>query len=73
MESKYDHKNALINNMQLQVMHEGMKAEMDKEKLEKLKQEYNPTSEHVFDSIWNIEDKLDMDTSENNDNVVNSL
>ena len=48
-----------------------MKAEMDKEKLEKLKQEYNPTSEHVFDSIWNIEDELDMDTSENYDNNVN--
>ena len=56
MESKWDHHDALINNTQLQIIHEGLKAEMDKEKLEKLKQEYDPTSEHVFESIWNIED-----------------
>ena len=31
MESKCDHNNALINITQLQIIHEGMKAEIDKE------------------------------------------
>ena len=32
MESKYDHNTALMNNTQLQIIHEGIKQEMDKEK-----------------------------------------
>ena len=41
MESKCDHNDALINNTQLQIIHEGLKAEVDKEKLKKkLKMEY---------------------------------
>ena len=46
---------------------------MDKEKLKKLKQEYNPASEVIFDSIWNIEDNSDTEIKENNDNIVNKL
>ena len=33
-ESIYDHNNTLINNTQLQIIHEGIKQEMYKEKLE---------------------------------------
>ena len=33
MQSKCDHNDALINNTELQIIHEGMKAEMDNEKL----------------------------------------
>ena len=73
MELKCDHNDALINNTQLQIIHKGLKAEVDKEKLKKLKKEYDPTSEYVFDSIWDIKDDLDMDTSENNDNIVKTL
>ena len=51
MELKCDHNNALINNIKLQIIHKGLKAEVDKENLEKLKREYNPTSEYVFPSF----------------------
>ena len=46
---------------------------MDKEKLEKLKEEYDPTSEIIFDSIWTIKDNSDMEIKENNGNIVNKL
>ena len=35
MESKSDHNTALMNNTQLQIIHKGIKQEMNKEKLEK--------------------------------------
>ena len=42
MESKHDHNSALMNNTQLHIIHDGIKHEMEKEKLEKLKKEYVP-------------------------------
>ena len=71
MESKCDHNEALINNTQLQIIHEGLKAEIDKEKLENS----NRKQSNFKTCIWfHLEqDELDMDTSENKDNAVNSL
>ena len=73
MESKYDHNTALINNTQLQIIHEGIKQEMEMEKLEKLKNEYNPSSEIIIESIWNIEDESDKEKDENNENIATKL
>ena len=35
---------------------------MDKEKLEKLKEEYNPSSEIILEPTWNMEDNCDEKT-----------
>ena len=48
IESKHDHNSALMNNTELQINHEGIKHELDKEKLEKLKEEYDPSSEIIL-------------------------
>ena len=73
MESKHDHNTALMNNTQLHIIHEGIKQDMDKEKVERLKEEYDPSSEIIFESIWNIEDDSNKKTDENNDNIVTKL
>ena len=73
MESKYDHNTTLINNTQLQIIHEGLKQEMDKEKLEKLKKEYDQSSEIVLESKWNIEYESDKETDENKENIVTKI
>merc|ERR1712240_291352 len=73
MESKYDHNTALMNNTQLQIIHEGIKHEMDKEKLEKLKEEYDPSSEIMLKSDWNTDDDFSEEAEENNDKIVNKL
>lgn len=51
-ESKLDHNTALMNNTELQIIHEGIKHKLDKEKLEKLKEEYDPSSEIILESNW---------------------
>ena len=42
-ESKLDHNAALMNNTELHIIHEGIKHELDKEKLKKLQEEYDPS------------------------------
>ena len=49
VESKHDHNSALMNNIQLQIIHEGIKHEIDKEILEKLKEEYDPSLEIILE------------------------
>ena len=73
MESKHDHNSGLMNNTQLQIIHEGIKHELDKEKLEKLKEEYDPSSEIILESNWNTDDDFDEETEENNNKIVNKL
>merc|ERR1712240_951074 len=73
MESKYDHNMALMNNTQLQIIHEGIKHEMDKEILEKLKEEYDPSSEIILESNWNTDDDFSEEAEENSNKIVNKL
>ena len=70
MESKHDHNTALMNNTQLQIIHEGIKHEMDKEILEKLKEEYDPSSEIILESTA---DDFDKETDEKGDKIVTKL
>ena len=42
-DSKLDHIAALMNNTELHIIHEGIKHELDKEKLKKLQEEYDPS------------------------------
>ena len=53
-----------MNNTQLQIIHEGIKHEIDKEKLEKLQEEYYPYSEIIFESNWNTDNNFDKETEE---------
>ena len=73
IESKLDHNSALMNNTQLQIIHEGIKHELDKEKLEKLKEEYDPSSEIILESNWHTDNDFDKETEENNDKIVKNL
>ena len=73
MESKHDHNTALMSNTQLQIIHEGIKHEMDKEMLEKLKEEYDPSSEIILESNWNTDDNFEEETKENSENIVIKL
>ena len=73
IESKHDHNSALMNNTELQIIHEGIKHELDKEKLEKLKEEYDPSSEIILESNWHTDDDFDEETEENNDKIVKKL
>ena len=50
-ESKLDHNAALINNTELHIIHGGIKHELDKEKLKKLQEEYDPSSEFTLKYI----------------------
>ena len=72
-DSKHDHNEALMNHKQLKIIHEGIKHEMDKEKLEKLKEEYNPSSEIILESTWNLEDNFDEETTDHSDKIVTNL
>ena len=72
-ESKHDHNKALMNHTQLKIFHEGIKHEMDKEKLEKLKEEYNQSSEIILESTWNLEDDFTEETTEHSDKIVTNL
>ena len=51
-----------MNNTQLQIIHEGIKHELDKEKLEKLKEEYDPSSEIILESNWNTDNDFNEET-----------
>ena len=73
MESKHDHNSALINNTQLHIIHDGIKHELDKEKLEKLQKEYDPSSEINFESEWNTDNDFGKEPEENNDKIVEKL
>ena len=73
IESKHDHNSAPMNYTQLQIIHEGIKHELDKEKLEKLKEEYDPSSEIILESNWNTDDDFDKETEEKDDKIVKKL
>ena len=73
IESKLDHNSALMNNTELQIIHEGIKHELNKEKLEKLKEEYDPSSEIILESNWNRDSDFDEEIEENNDKIVKNL
>ena len=72
-ESKLDHNEALMNNTELHIIHEGIKHELDKEKLKKLQEEYDPSSEFTLESIWNRDGDFDEELEENNDKIVKNL
>ena len=72
IESKLDHNSALTNNTELQIIHEGIKHELDKEKLKKLQEEYDPSSEYTLESIWK-DDHFDEELKENKDKIVKNL
>ena len=46
---------------------------MDKEKLDKLKKEYDPFSEINFKSDWNTDNDFSKEPEENNDKIVEKL
>ena len=73
IESKLDHNSALMNNTELQNIHEGLKHEINKEKLEKLKEEYDLSSEIILDSNWKRDGDFDEEIEENNDEIVKNL
>merc|ERR1712240_713050 len=73
IESKLDHNSALMNNTELHIIHEGIKHELDKEKLKKLQEEYDPSSEITLESIWNRDGDFDEELEENNDKIVKYL
>ena len=69
IESKLNHNSALMNNTELQIIHEGFKHELNKEKLEKLKEEYDPSSKIILESNWNRDGDFDEEIEENKDKI----
>ena len=64
IECKDKYNEALIHNKEVQTLHNTLedKIKIDKARLEEMKKNYNPKSEHIFNSKWDLSDSHEDDT-----------
>ena len=64
IECKKIYNDALEQNKEMHILHNNMEAidKLDKEKLEEMKHQYDPKSEKIFESTWEISDLREDDT-----------
>ena len=70
IECKDNYNEELIHNKEVQTLHKNLEDEtqIDKEKLKEMKKSYNPTSERIFNSTWDL-----SDSKEDNNIIKNSV
>ena len=58
IECKKIYNDALEQNKEMHVLHNKMETDLklDKEKLEEMKNDYDPKSEKIFESTWDLSD-----------------
>ena len=64
IECKLEHNNALAQNTEVHKLHDNLENlnKLDKEKLEEMRQNYDPKSEDVFKEAWDLSDTSEDDT-----------
>ena len=87
IECKDEYNETLINNAEFQIFHKTMElettcknnildAKIDADKLEDMKKNYDPSSEEIFNTIWDLTEEQDihLEFDDNNgDKIVKSL
>ena len=68
IECKDKYNEALIHNKEVQALHNTLEDNIknDEAKLEEMKKNYNPKSEQIFITTWDLSDSLEDDTIVNN-------
>ena len=61
---KDQYNKALIHNTEVQALHDQLEGniKIDKEKLEEMKKNYDPKSEQIFNTTWDLSDSYEDDT-----------
>ena len=64
IECKKIYNDALEQNKEMHILHDKMEIlnNLDQDKLEEMKQQYDPKSEKIFESTWDLSDSSEDDT-----------
>ena len=68
IECKDNYNEALIHNKEVHILHNKLEElnKLDKAQLNEIKRNYNPKSENIFKSTWDLSDSNEDDTIVNN-------